>query len=72
MSISLGFDSGFYRRLVELVDTADLKSADYGRASSNLAAPTIFGLLAQQVEQWTFNPTVKSSILLQTTIIIAA
>ena len=53
-----------------MADTVDLKSTALGHEGSNPSFPTIFGLLAQQVEQWTFNPTVKSSILLQTTIII--
>lgn len=62
----------YQREIGGTADTVDLKSTALGHEGSNPSFPTIFGLLAQQVEQWTFNPTVKSSILLQTTIIIAA
>lgn len=50
-----------------MADTVDLKSTAFGHEGSNPSSPTIFGLLAQSVEQRTFNPKVESSILSQST-----
>ena len=53
----VGFDSP-YCRVAELADAVGLKPTDFGRTSSSLVTTTILGLLAQLVEQGTFNPKV--------------
>lgn len=62
----------YWREIGGTADTVDLKSTAFGHEGSNPSFPTIFGLLAQLAERETFNLKVKSSILLQPTISIAA
>ena len=47
-----------YCRVAELADAVGLKPTDFGRTSSSLVTTTTLGLLAQLVEQGTFNPKV--------------
>lgn len=51
-----------YDSVVELAYTTDLKSVDHiGLAGSSPATVTIYALVAQLVEHWTFNPLVEGS-----------
>ena len=60
-----------YCRVAELADAVGLKPTDFGHTSSSLVTTTKLGLLAQLVEQGTFNPKVWGSIPQQSTLILA-
>ena len=62
----------YQREIGGTADTVDLKSTALGHEGSNPSFPTIFGLLAQLVEQGTFNPKVWGSIPQQSTKNMAA